>query len=221
MSKTRTTIKISLSLIGAYIISAFAENTLVPSPSQSALIFEEQQQILRKRLWHSKPNTTLKSSILEELYLRGLVKPVDKQIIFHLPFNLHGYDCGAPDCYSTNLAFEIPLTQPVQFPETISINQQTSGCGIEGTISKRAEFTRQEVSPQAVNYYSAKLKSHLLIIRENAQLYYFPDSKRGDITLSNIDNVLSTMDADDPKALIPYRSTMMETNDYANFLFDE
>ncbi|TDG35630.1 hypothetical protein EZJ43_13505 [Pedobacter changchengzhani] len=82
-------------------------STKIKKVSEKELTFEETQDSLRKLILNSKPNENLKSSILQELYIRGLVNEEHGKIKFDLPFNLHGFDCGAPDCYSTDLKFEI------------------------------------------------------------------------------------------------------------------
>jgi len=52
----------------------------------TTLTFEEQQVILRKRLLDSKPNENIKASVLQELYLKGLVDQIGDNIVFELPF---------------------------------------------------------------------------------------------------------------------------------------
>ena len=119
------------------------------------LTFKETQDSLRIMLFNSKTNDNLKSSILQELYLRGLVNQIDDKIKFQLPFDLHSFDCGAPDCYSTNITFEIQATDPIVFPKKINYKIVEQGC-VDQEESYNGVFELMEQSPEFVNYYSQK-----------------------------------------------------------------
>ncbi|CAN0603471.1 unnamed protein product, partial [Ectocarpus sp. 12 AP-2014] len=75
--------------------------------------YQKAQDSLRTLLLASKPNANLKSSVLEELYIRGFVDQVGNNIKFELPFNVHTTDCGAPDCFTTDISFEILAIDPI------------------------------------------------------------------------------------------------------------
>lgn len=182
------------------------------------LTFEETQDSLRILLLNSKPNENLKSSILQELYIKGLVNEIDDKIIFELPFNLHGFDCGAPDCYSTDITFEIKTKQPIEFPKIIEFQLVVHGCGIEGKIKENGIFELVEQSPKYVNYYSKKQKSNLIIIGEKKELYYFPDTEPNSIKVNLIEKLFKEYDDENPNFTEPYQSTIMRNNDYGNFI---
>lgn len=90
--------------------------------------FEEVQDSLRQVLLDSKSNENLKAGLLQEFYLRALVDQKEDKILFNLPFNIHGLDCGAPDCYSTDISFSIPLSEPLEFPDKIDFKLIEQGC---------------------------------------------------------------------------------------------
>lgn len=188
---------------------------------RSELSFEETQKSLRKQLLNAKPNENLKFSMLQELYIRGLVNQVNDKIKFELPFNLHGFDCGAPDCYSTDITFEIPTRKPIEFPKTVDFNLVEHGCGMEMEIAKDGIFKLVELAPEYVNYYSEKYGSNLVILGEKRKLYYFPDTKRNSIKANSIDKILEAYDDEDENAIVPYQSTVMTTNEYENFIEKE
>jgi hypothetical protein len=185
------------------------------------LTFEETQDSLRTLLLNSKPNENLKSSILQELYIRRLVNQINDKITFEIPFNLHGFDCGAPDCYSTDITFEIIAKEPIQFPKTINFKLSEHGCGIENEISKNGIFELVEQSPKYVNYYSKKQQSNLVILGEKRELYYFPDTKPNSIKVELIDKIFDEYNEEDENAIVPYQSTIMTTNEYENFIENE
>ena len=186
--------------------------------TNSELTFEETQDYLRKQLLNSKPNENLKSSILQELYIRGLVNQVEDKIKFELFFNLHGFDCGAPDCYSTDITFSIPIKKPIEFPRKINFSQKEHGCGIENDILEYGTFELIEQSSEYVNYYSKKQKSNLIIIADKRKLYYFPDTKPNSIKVNLIDKLFEDYDELHPTFTEPYQSTTMRHSNYGDFI---
>ena len=189
--------------------------------TKEELTFEETQDSLRTLLLNSKPNKNLKSSILQELYIRGLVNQINDKIIFEIPFNLHGFDCEAPDCYSTDITFEIIAKEPIEFPKTINFKLSEYGCGIENEISENGIFELVEQSPKYVNYYSKKQHSNLVILGEKSKLYYFPNTKPNSIKVELIDKIFDENNEEDENAILPYQSTIMTTNVYENFIENE
>jgi hypothetical protein len=187
---------------------------------KTELTFEDFQDSLRNVLLKSKTNEKLKSSILQELYIRGLVNQVDNLIIFKLPFDLHGFDCGAPDCYSTDITFNIPAKEPIEFPKIVDFHLREHGC-VDKEISSDGKFELVELSPEYVNYYSITHKSNLIIIKNEGQLYYFPNTKPNTIKVSMIDMIFEKYDDDDPNSIVPYQSTKMTTYEYENFVENE
>lgn len=179
------------------------------------LLFEKSQDSLRKVLLASKPNENLKASLLQELYIRGLVNPKGDNISFKLPFDLHGIDCGAPDCYSTDISFEIPLTKPVEFPDEIEFKIHEYGCVDTETIIN-STFRLTENLPDYVNYYSIELKSNL-VIRKNGTLYYYPHLKSGSVDLETMERIFQDSDLDTIE-IVPYQSTGMTANEYELFI---
>ncbi len=193
------------------------ENTLLPKQEVS---FEKTQDSLRIILLKSKPNEILKASVLQELYIRRLVSQIDDSFKFLFPFNLHGMDCGAPDCFSTDISFEIPVTNPVQFPKEISFQLFEHGC-VDQEIYTNGLFELVEESENHVNYYSKKHKSNLVIIHDEAQLYYFPNTQPNEIKVDSLYKLFENYDEEDSNAIVPYQSTTMTTNEYQYFLEDQ
>ena len=184
---------------------------------KTELTFEKVQDSLRNELLNLKSNENLKSSILEELYIRGLVNQVDSLIKFRLPFDLHGFDCGAPDCYSTDITFAIQAKEPVEFPKIIDFHLFEHGC-VDKEINTDGIFELVELSYDYVNYYSKTHRSNLVIIKEEGLLYYFPDTKPNSVKVSLIDEIFKNYDEEDSYTIAPYQSTIMTTNEYENFI---
>jgi hypothetical protein len=184
------------------------------------LTFEETQDSLFKVLLKSKPNENLKSSILRELYIRGLVNQVDDKISFELPFNLHGLDCGAPDCYSTDISFKITSSESVEFPENINFELFEHGCVDQEKLIK-GEFKLSEESTEFINYFSKELKSNL-IIKRNGQLYYYPLERTSSVSSKTIDIMFESYEFEDAE-IVPFQSTIMtsQSQNYEYFIKNE
>tara|TARA_R110000850_G_scaffold277151_1_gene424813 strand:+ start:6858 stop:7526 length:669 start_codon:yes stop_codon:yes gene_type:complete len=183
------------------------------------LTFTETQDSLRTLLLKSKPNENLKGSILQELYIRGLVNQVDDKISFELPFNLHGLDCLAPDCYTTFISFDIPAREPVAFPETINFSLSEYGC-VEEEISINGVFERVEESPEYVNYFSKELKSNL-IIKKDTGLYYYPHQNPYSVSVETVDKMFENYAFEKEDVIVPYRSNVMLISEYQHFIENE
>lgn len=69
----------------------------------------------------------LKNTCLEEFYLQELAKTTNDSIVITLPFDLHGYDCGAPDAYTTEVRFSLPKETPIVFPDLLPFYEKQTG----------------------------------------------------------------------------------------------
>ena len=55
----------------------------------------------------------LRNSFLKELYTCGVATVENDNVKVAIPFDVHGTDCGAPDCYTTEVRFAFPLRKEV------------------------------------------------------------------------------------------------------------
>ncbi|MFT5821654.1 MAG: hypothetical protein ACI8ZM_002908 [Crocinitomix sp.] len=77
---------------------------------------------------------------------------------YSVAFDLHGCDCGAPDCYETKYSFK--WDHQNEAPELLQITVSETGC-IE-SLTKSDDFEKVE-SATCWSYYSAKLGMNLVI----------------------------------------------------------
>ncbi|NCT17605.1 MAG: hypothetical protein COY56_06105 [Flavobacteriaceae bacterium CG_4_10_14_0_8_um_filter_34_31] len=176
--------------------------------------FQKRQDSLRNELLKIKNDKLLLNTVFEEHYIRGLVTNEMNFLKFRLPFNLHAPDCGAPDCYTTELTFEISNNLPIKLPSRITINGVEDGC-VESK-SWSGDFELLELNEQLVNYYSAELQSNLYFTK-NGRLIYFPHEKGKSISLIELDKMYDRWEFDDAE-ITPYLSTIMTTSEYELFL---
>lgn len=62
-----------------------------------------------------------------------------------------------------------------------------------------------------------KPMGNLVLIGGKRQLYYFPNTKPNVIKVNVLDEIFAEYE-DDPNAIVPYRSTIMTTNEYEHFI---
>jgi len=176
--------------------------------------FQKRQDSLRGELLKIKNDELLLNTVFEEHYIRGLVINESNFLKFILPFNLHALDCGAPDCYTTELTFEISSNAPLKIPLNVIINGATYGCIEDKNWS--SDFALVELNEQLVNFYSAELQSNLYFTKKG-RLIYFPHEKGKSISLNELDKMYDRWEFDDA-AIVPYLSTVMTTSEYDYFL---
>ena len=90
--------------------------------------YECYQRAVRKLVLQQMKYSILKNTCLEEFYLQGFTKTTKDSIKVHLPFNLHTFDCGAPDCYTTEVSFRLTNEKPIVFPDSLPFHEEQWGC---------------------------------------------------------------------------------------------
>lgn len=186
-----------------------------PEKTLAETRFEQFQDSLRSVILHAKPNENLTSSLLQEFYIRGLVSQEMDKISFTLPFDLHSFDGGAPDCYTTEISFAIPATEPIEFPEKIAATLFEHGC-VDREEKLESEFVLSEQSDAYVNYFSAAFNSNL-ILKRSGKMYYYPHVEDHSVSVETLDKMFEQNAFEDPE-MTPYQSTRMTTNEYETFL---
>ncbi len=176
--------------------------------------FQQRQDSLRNELLKSKNDKLLLNTVFEEHYIRGLITNEKDFLNFNLPFNLHGFDCGAPDCYTTTLKFKTSNNYPLNLQAKIKIDLTESGC--VKTQNWSGEFTLVEANKLLVNYYSPQLKSNLYFTKKG-ELIYFPHEKTKSISLKKLNKILQSLNPDELEP-VPYLSTVMTTMEYETFI---
>ncbi len=115
--------------------------------------------------------------MLQEFYVRDLVKEKNDSILFVIDFNSSADDCGAPNCYSTETSFGFTRGENIKFPESISIRLNTAGECIpngEGEDIKNV-YSKINENDSTVNYYHSESKSgfQLQFNKRKAEAYLF------------------------------------------------
>ncbi len=183
--------------------------------------WEQKQDSLREKLIKSKESEFLKNSPLAELYIRGLVTVDRNQCHVAIPFDLHGLDCGAPDCYITWLTFSVPLVDSVVFEDSLKTQLRVDGC-VTDTQMHNIQFRLVNKSANSIHYYAGSNNLSLIILKEDGgkeYAYLFSSIKKNGVTPSDLSEVLEKLEQDEGQDY-PYRSTVLRTNEYERF-FEE
>lgn len=177
------------------------------------MVIAQNQDSLRNVILKSKPNKILKESFLQELYIRNAVEVKNNEIVGNIVFNLHGPDCGAPDCFSNDVSFKMKLTNPFKFPKTLEIFEKEDGC-IEKKHQYKDTFVLVEESKKFVLYHSAKLKKSLVLFRNykdfGSTAFYFVNVSKNQITEKNLRTLIENYSENDPKSIYPFSSWSLD-----------
>lgn len=173
------------------------------------------QDSLRTVALAQKPNEELKSGFLQEFYLRGVVRELNDSLEFDIPFDIHGMDCGAPDCYETRLRFVIPYANELVFPKSIHFSEHETGCS-ENPYYIENKFELVTDTKDHVIYHCAEKKRTLLLYGPHAEhrgALYFLNYEVDDINLSE-----PFVDEEEGDDKFIYTSWTLTTYEYEFFI---
>lgn len=189
----------------------------INNPNSEPLDWSAYQDSLRIELLNSKPDNFLKGSLLEELYIRDVVIESNDSLHFKFSFDLHGFDCGAPDCYSTELRFGFPHNNKLEFPNNLDYLIYDTGC-LVSELPPHGTMTLFDQNDNFVHYYSSFHETNLLIVGDDQRkeyVYYFWELQPDVIQPNLISELINKLP---DTALAPYRSTQLLTQEYERFL---
>jgi hypothetical protein len=193
----------------------------VKAMAQAMVDSNKHQDSLRNEILKSKPNTILKNSFLQEFYVRDLADVSGNIVAVNIPFNLHVPDCGAPDCYSTDVKFGFKLGDSLVFPEKLQFLEREHGC-VNKETKLKGEFQLLEQSKELVIYFSEKPKRTLVLFGRKSRYgdfaFYFRGLERGKINAKSIEDILLEYNEDDSTSIYPFMSWILTTSEYENFL---
>ena len=174
------------------------------------------QDSIRNIILSRKENEVLKNSILQEAYIKDIVWVNHDTLFFSIQFDLHGFDCGAPDCYSTDLNFKFKFSDSLRFPNKLPFTIHEHGC-VKKKFNSSAVFQLMESDKNFITYHSYSTKGTLVIFKSDARgefIYYFagvgPEAVKGKL----VHKIIDAYDEENPKATVPYRSIIMSNSDY-------
>jgi len=183
--------------------------------------WEKHQDSLRNEILNGKKNKFLRESFLQEMYIRNVVTISKDSLVVNIPFNLHGPDCGAPDCYSTDISFTFKLADIFIFPKNLQFQEHEHGC-VDKELKLSGIFQLVEETENHVIYYSTKYKRTLVIFNSNEKngttAFYFTGVGQNRINGQNVYTIMNDYNEDDKNSIYPFTSWVLTTNEYENFI---
>ncbi|MCL2011913.1 MAG: hypothetical protein FWG75_03885 [Cystobacterineae bacterium] len=180
----------------------------------------EYQAYLRNEILKRMDNQILKESFLQEMYIRNVVRISNDELFVLIPFNLHSLDCGAPDCYSTDVSFSFKLGNTLRFPEILAFQEHEHGCVPQETTLS-GHFQKIENTEQYLIYHSEEHKRTLVLLNNplrRTAAYYFRNAERDTLSGQNLFEIIENYSDDEPQDLELLRSWVLTTPEYSLFL---
>jgi len=194
----------------------------VSKTASSALdlsVWQRHQDSLRNLIISQKDNRILKESFLAEIYIRNLASIHNDSVCVKIPFNIHSPDCGAPDCYTTDLLFAIKLGEKFIFPSSLPYKTHEHGC-VESESEVSGVLKLMNDSEEQVSYHDDKAKLTLILwrsISEQGTLAYLMEGlKKSQIKDHDVNGILKVYGEDLKK--YPLSSWELSTIEYENFI---
>lgn len=195
--------------------------TTKETKNEKIVDWEPYQDSLRTEILKSKDNEILKNSFLQEMYIRNAFTILNDTLFFKIDFNLHGADCGAPDCYSTDISFSFKLGDTLIFPKNLKFDEHEHGC-IDKEKHLTGRFDLIEQTDKYVLYHSIKQKRTLVLFSSNEDIgttaFYFTDVDQNKINGTNLFTVSDITSENYDESDYPFTSWTLSTNEYENFI---
>lgn len=213
------------SLVGK--ISNFNEippKRVAPNVTYSSTLddWNKMQDSLRNHILKSKPDQIVKNSLFQEFYIRGIAEPIADNLVVKIPFNVHTNDCGAPDCYTTEVEFQLPYQDTITLPKSVKFSENETGC-IDQETRFSSTFDQVLHQTNCVIYYCQKYKRALALVQfpsshpqggwNNAR--YFTEVDSATITAQMALNPEAFFGSNETQ--YPYTSWTLNTTEYEMF----
>jgi len=195
--------------------------------AQDVFDWEAYRNSLRNKRLERKENNVLKGTFLREMYVRDIANVCGDSIVINIPFDAHSpYDCGAPDCYSTDVSVRFKLGNTFTFPHEAQFTEHERGCVEQETqISGIFRLTGQ--TDNHVIYHSSEYGRILVLFRKfdlvHTWAYYFTniDTNINEDSVTN-ENLYKIEEEhiEDGSAdqLFPFKSATLNNVEYETFL---
>ena len=183
--------------------------------------WQQHQDSLRSEILKSKESEVLKKSFLQEIYIRNVVSISNDSLLFNIPFNLHGPDCGAPDCYSTDIRFSFKFSDTLIFPKNLPFKEHEHGC-IDKETHLSGNFKLVEQTDKHIIYHSKQHKRTLVLFNSKEYTetlaFFFTGVEQNKINGTNIYTISDMSEENFTEKDYPFTSWILTTNEYENFV---
>ena len=176
--------------------------------------YQKEQDSLRLELKKEKNDSSFNSPFIEELYLKGLATKEGDSINIFIPFDSHSADCGAPDCYVTEVSFSLPIFSPLILPDSLDILYCNTGCYQDSITGYPSTFHAINKGEKMIIYYNWNDKASLILFTKDgkklsgATAFFLENVESNQLTPHNIYNLYKNY-SEEEDSIYPYSSTRL------------
>lgn len=197
-----------------FITLCYLSSITIKTGTNSAEDWLDNQLKIKQQLLQKLPDTALKNSPFQELYLKDMIQDSANVYYVNISFNLHGFDCGAPDCFATDVSFHIDkqsLTQQVSTP--LVYQASTAGCGYETPSVYQGKFNVMTFNRDSLVLQDSEMFNTLYILRNDSNQIYAYYYENVD---SNYKDMMpyQSFDIDNELSIHPYMNTSLRSFEY-------
>ena len=186
-----------------------------------SIAWNDYQDSLRNEILKRKENKILKESFLQEMYIRNVISISNDSLFVVIPFDVHSNDCGARDCFSTDVYFSFKLGNKLVFPQKMQFVEHERGC-IEEEYKLFGNFILIEETSDYVIYHSTEHKRTLTLFRTREKCgsfaFYFAGVEKDRINGENVSKIREEYNEEEEYGIYPFTSWNLDTFEYENFL---
>lgn len=177
--------------------------------------YDQYQDSLRCVLKQLKNNRAFSNPFLEELYLRDLFSMKKDSVKFMIPFDSHSNDCGAPDCYVTQVEFVLAYSDSILLPDSLKITYRDVGCYNQFTIPSTSYFYLINRGVDILVYYNWYYRASLVFFTEQGKKksssysFFIENVDISELSVKKIYDMRDNYEIDDEHNIYPYTSTKL------------
>lgn len=155
-------------------------------------------------------NTT--ASFLEEMYKRGVAEKKDEKISFNISFDMHDKGCISPDCFQSDVSFEMPAGETTQFPKTLAYKEKEHGECVpkEGESEEEGVLELVETNDEHSIYHAAENSTTLVLFKNpkktGTYAHFYSRVDKDAVTSKNVYTIVRDYDEEDEEAIFPVSS---------------
>lgn len=163
-------------------------------------------------------NKTENVQFLKAMNEKGVSKKVDNKIVFNIPFNLHDPGGLAPDCYQSDLSFELDKNAKKEFPSSLNYEEHEHGdCLPPGEeYTTKDTFEKIEENEKHVIYHASESRTMLVLFKDiektGTYAYLFPGVENDFTNGIDVYTIVDNYNEEDLNMVFPVRSNVLFDN---------
>ena len=152
------------------------------------------------------------ASFLAEMYKRDVAKKEDGKVLFNIAFDMHDKGCISPDCFQSDISFEIAETEVNKLPSSLSYNNKEYGeCVPEEAESEvKGILELVENNNEHGIYHDVENSTTLVFFidtkKAGTYAHLYSRVEKDEVTSKNVYTIVRDYDEEDEDAIFPVSS---------------